>query len=289
MRISLITPSLNQGKYIKRAIESVLAQRALDIEFIVVDGGSTDETLSILKRYESKLRWISEPDSGPAEALNKGFRQSTGSVLCWLNADDIYYPGALDKVITYLENNPSCEVLYGKATHIDVNDQVLRLYPTKEWNFAEFQDECFICQPAAFFRRSVFELYGPFNENVRCMDYEFWLRLGLKSVHFQYYPKLLAATRLHGAAFTVAHRLDVHREINDFTRKLLGRTPETWIHGWACALAEDMGIQPGSYGFYVLGCAIFPLFASLRWNGSISKAMVSEIIRKIYLLVWNKK
>jgi glycosyltransferase involved in cell wall biosynthesis len=228
-RISIVTPSYNQGKYIERTIQSVLSQEVRGLEYAVIDGGSEDETTSILKRYEDRLFWISERDRGPSDAINKGFRRSSGSVLGWLSSDDVYYPGALKTVLEFFEEKPDVDVLYGDAYHIDENDEVIEKYPTEDWSWTRLHDRCFISQPAAFFRRSLFDEYGPLEVGFRCMDYEYWLRLGKNRVRFAHLPQILAATRLHKEAFTLAGRLAGHKEINGFTRRHLSRTPDQWL------------------------------------------------------------
>jgi len=272
-RISIITPSYNQGKYIERTIQSVLSQEVQGLEYAVIDGGSEDETISILKRYEDWLFWISERDRGPSDAINKGFLRSSGPVLGWLNSDDIYYPGALKAVLEFFEEKPDVDVLYGDTYHIDENDEVIEKYPTEDWNWTRLHETCFISQPAAFFRRRVFDEYGPLETGVRCMDYEYWLRLGKNSVRFAHLPKILAATRLHKEAFTVAGRVAGHKEINGFTRKHLSRTPDKWLFNYAHAIAEAKGYDRSRPFSFISTLVVYSLYAAFRWNKSVTPNM----------------
>ena len=115
--VSIVTPSFNQGRFIRETIESVLSQDYPAIEYMVIDGGSTDETVSILKSYGNRIFWISEPDSGQSDAINKGWKRATGEILTWLNSDDVYLPGAIAKAADYLQRHPNVGVVYGDAFH----------------------------------------------------------------------------------------------------------------------------------------------------------------------------
>jgi glycosyltransferase involved in cell wall biosynthesis len=189
-RITIITPSFNQGTFIERTIKSVLSQGYPNLEYIVVDGGSTDDTLGILRRYEKELRWVSEPDSGQSDAINKGIRMSSrispGDIVAYLNSDDTYEPGALKRVAEYFQENPACMWLTGRCRIIDERDNEFRGLVSRYKNFllARYSYNMllvtnFICQPATFLKRELFEEVGPFDVNEHLvMDYEYWLRAG---------------------------------------------------------------------------------------------------------------
>ena len=274
-RISIITPSYNQGRFIERTIQSVLSQAVPGLQYVVVDGGSTDETLSILRRYEQHLRWTSEKDRGHSHAINKGISQTTGPIVGWLNSDDIYYANALETVLAYFDAHPDVEVVYGDAHHIDEHDTFIERYPTQDWDFHRLRDICFISQPAAFVRRSVFERHGLLDEGLRySMDYDLWLRLGLKGVRFAHLPQVLAATRLHADAFTLAHKVKVHASINDVTRRHLGRTPDRWLLNYAHAVTERND-APRS----IVRLAGVAVWAALCWNRRVSFEMLATLAR----------
>src|ERR1700690_796227 len=211
--ISIITPSFNQGKYIKRTIESVLSQGISDIEYLVFDAGSMDETVSILQSFDDSIQWVSEPDKGQADAVNKGLRAARGEIIGWLNSDDIYYPNALRLVIDFFKKNPEVEILYGMADHIDDFDKVIEPYYTEEWNYERLMEICFICQPAVFFRKSIIDRLGVLDEALRyCMDYEYWLRVG-KEMPFYFLKQRLAGSRLYQDTKTLGSAIAVHEEI----------------------------------------------------------------------------
>jgi glycosyltransferase involved in cell wall biosynthesis len=221
LKISVITPSLNQGAFIERAIRSVVSQSYPELEYFVIDGGSTDGTQQILKNYECHLDWVSEPDRGQAEAINKGFRKATGEVLCWLNADDELMPGALHAVAAYFEHHPEAQFVYGDAEAID---QAGRPYGrrgnVKATTHLElvYQGD-FIVQPAAFWRRTLMREVGILDESLRyCLDYEYWLRIS-KKYQLHYLPIPLARERFHAEAKTVQVDLRRIQEIETVTRQ----------------------------------------------------------------------
>ena len=273
--ISVITPSYNQGAFIERTIQSVLAQKIPGLEYTVVDGQSSDETVSILRQYSAQLHWVSEKDNGQADAVNKGIRSTSGEIIGWLNSDDIYYPGAIGKVIAYFKKHPDAAVIYGNANHIDADDNVLEPYPTESWNLPRLHDICFLCQPAVFFRRRVIEVHGALNSQLQyCMDYEFWLRLGQKGVRFDYLPDLLAGSRLHPATKTLGSRVQAHREINDMLRQRAGRVPHRWLYNYAHAVLDDKGVSRARKLRFAVGLCTHSNLASLRWNRRLSSEML---------------
>ncbi|MHC2632050.1 glycosyltransferase involved in cell wall biosynthesis [Bradyrhizobium liaoningense] len=193
MKVSVVTPSYNQGQFIRRTLESVASQGGAEIEHVVFDGGSTDDTVEVLKRFGNGIRWTSEKDKGQTDAVNKGLRATDGEIIGWLNSDDIYYTDAIARVVAFFETHPDVDVIYGMADHIDLVDYAFEAYPTEPWNFERLRDTCFICQPAAFFRRRVVEQHGLLDESRNfCMDYEYWLRLGKAGVRFAYLEQKLA-------------------------------------------------------------------------------------------------
>lgn len=160
MRISIVTPSFNQAPFIERTIRSVLDQSHRDIEHIVIDGGSTDGTLEILQRCGKAVSWVSEKDRGQAHAINKGLRRCTGEVVAWLNSDDTYTPGALERVARHFTEHPDCRWVYGRCRIVDEHDREIRTLITRyknlllaRYGFPKLLAENFISQPAVFWRR----------------------------------------------------------------------------------------------------------------------------------------
>jgi glycosyltransferase involved in cell wall biosynthesis len=276
-RISIITPSFRQGKFLERTLHSVLSQQVEAKEYFIIDGGSKDGTVSILEQYGDCLTWVSERDRGHSDAINKGIKKSSGAIIGWLNSDDIYYPGALEAVLEYFELHPEVQVVYGDANHIDENDAFIEKYPTEDFNWERLKEVCYISQPATFLRRSVIEKYGLLDVRLRqSMDYEYWLRLAKNNVRFAHLPLLLAATRLHKEAFTVSASVACHRACNDLTRRHLGRTPDKWIFNYAHAVVHAWGLKASNRVRFALGLMAVSLFASIRWNRRITKAVLRQ-------------
>ena len=217
-KISVVTPTLNQASFIEETIQSVLGQGYPDLEYRVVDGGSTDNTLDILKRYDGQLSWLSEADSGQANAVNKGLRLATGDVLAFLNSDDLYEPGALLTVGEYFANHAEAAWLTGKCINIDQFGKVIRqrtrLYKNVFLTLNQYsilQVLNFISQPATFWRRTATQRIGFLDERLHyTMDYEYWLRLG-KQYRLHFIPRDLACFRIHRASksgSTIRHQFD---------------------------------------------------------------------------------
>ncbi len=271
MKISIVTPSYNQGIFIEKTIQSVLNQDYSDFEYLIYDGGSTDKTTEVLQKYSSKLYWISKKDNGQAHAVNKGIMKSSGDIIGWLNSDDIYYPGTLEKVADFFKAHPNIDILYGNASHIDLEDQPFEDYPTQQWNIEQLKETCFICQPTVFFRKTIFEKHGLLREDLNyCMDYEYWLRLSKENVQFGFIPEKLAGSRMYQDNKTLGARIKVHAEINDMFQQLFGEVPTRWVINYAHAMLEnkiDRNIQPKRFLFYLI---LISLWSSFKWNKRIT-------------------
>jgi glycosyltransferase involved in cell wall biosynthesis len=200
--VSIVTPSFNQARYLRSTLESVAMQRYPRLEHIVVDGGSTDGSVEILERFSATqphVRWVSEPDEGQADAVNRGFRMATGEILGWLNSDDLYCVDAIPIAVRSLEQNPELDMVYGDAWLIDERGRIRR-----PWDFIENFDaprlrsvKDYICQPATFLRRRVFEEVGPLDTSLHwAMDWDYWIRIAERGQgRVQRIPGYLACAR----------------------------------------------------------------------------------------------
>ncbi len=279
--ISIVTPSFNQGKFIERTIKSVLDQNIRGLEYVVVDGGSSDNTLDILKKYNGRIRWVSEKDNGQADAVNKGIRMSEGEIIGWLNSDDIYYSETVSAVLDYFGKNPETDIVYGDALHIDQDDQVLEPYYTEDWNYERLKDICFISQPSVFFRRRLVDRIGVLDEKLRyCMDYEYWLRAGQVTDFFRI-NKILAGSRMYKSNKTLGERIPVHKEINDMFKERFGRIPDKWLFAYAHVLVEDKGydrsIRRENMKF-ILELVLTVFFACFKWRQVMSRNALKTIV-----------
>ena len=234
--VTVVTPSYNHGRFIRQTIESVLSQSYQRIEYLVMDGGSTDDTVPILRSYGNLLAWVSEPDGGQSTTINKGWRRARGTIIAYLNSDDTYLPGAIEKAVAALGAHPEAAAVYGEGYHVDEAGRVIERYPTEPFDMARLAQTCFICQPTVFLRREVVERLGYLDESRKyCMDYDLWIRLAHVSP-FVYLPEYLANTRMHAATITNAQRVPVHAEILDTVHRHFGRVSSQWVYGYAHAV-----------------------------------------------------
>lgn len=237
MKISIITPSFNQAQYLEQTIDSVLSQNYPNLEYILIDGGSTDGSLDIIKKHEKYLAYsVSEKDSGQSHAINKGIAKATGEVINWLNSDDYYEPDAL-KVIGDFFSDPTSQVLCAKSNIIE-NGKIMRqsngtdLY---ENNLAKTIGWARTDQPETFFRQSAFQQIGPLNENLHyVMDREWWMRYlfhfgldGIKRIN-----NIVVNFRLHSQSKTETKKVEFEWESNQLYRSLANQA----------SLAETVGL-----------------------------------------------
>jgi len=203
--ISIITPSLNQAKFLEQTVTSVLAQDYPLIEYLVVDGNSTDGSQSIIKKYEKKIAWwVSEPDHGQAEAINKGLKRSKGEIVAWLNSDDYYLPGAVTKAVAAFRKHPLSSFIYGDVLAVDAKGRQLNKLHFPQWNLVDLMKFNIIGQPSVFIRRDVLNQTGFLDESLHyLLDHQLWLRLAYQAPN-QYLPELLSGAHFHSQSKNVA-------------------------------------------------------------------------------------
>lgn len=234
------------AKYLPEAIESVLAQDYPAIEYIVVDGGSTDGSLEILEQYRDRLRYSSGKDRGPSDAAYQGFRQAAGEIFAWLNADDNYLPGAVRIAVEYLQAHPEADVVYGEGWWIDENGRVIDRYPTLPFNPQVLERDCFICQPAAFLRASAYHRceLDPFTN---CsFDYDLWIRMAKQGIRFASIPQFLANSRIHRGSMTINERRKVFQANIRLLKRHYGYVPVSHVLAYTAYRIDgrDQFFQP---------------------------------------------
>jgi glycosyltransferase involved in cell wall biosynthesis len=232
----VITPSFNQAPFIERTIQSVLSQTGdFELEYFVIDGASTDGTVSILQKYDGLLTWASEPDSGQSDAINKGLRRATGDIVGWLNSDDTLRPGALARIVAAFRSSPGTKWVHGRCDYIDVDDRVIR-----RW-ISVYKDRCcrcysydrllrqqFISQLTVFWRRELLDCVGYLDPDLHmAMDYDLWLRFGR---HWEplYIPDRLGCFRWHASSKSASA---FRRQFCEIYRIAQRHAPgRTWLH-----------------------------------------------------------
>ncbi len=204
--VSIITPSYNQGKYLGETMRSVLEQDYPRIEYIVIDGGSTDNTVEVIKTYAKKLAyWVSEKDKGQTDAINKGFNRAKGQILAYINSDDTYNPGAVSQAVKYLREHPEVGVVYSDLNFIDENSRVIGKFPAAQTDLKKLRcGYVHVPQPATFFRTEYWKQVGPLDPTFYfAMDYDLWVRLAAVT-KLQYLPgPVWANFRMHMDAKTI--------------------------------------------------------------------------------------
>src|SRR5665648_105463 len=192
--VSIITPSFNQARFLEQTIQSVLGQAYPRLEYLLVDGASTDGSLAIIQKYASRLDWwVSEPDHGQAEAINKGLHRARGEFVAWLNSDDTYLPGAIHKAVAAFANHPQAGLVFGDVLAIDEDGHTTNRLRYGNWSLLDLMTFRVIGQPSVFMRRSVLEQAGYLDISYHyLLDHQLWLRMA-HLADIRYIPEALSA------------------------------------------------------------------------------------------------
>jgi GT2 family glycosyltransferase len=228
--VSVIVPNLNQGHFLEQALQSIISQSDLDIRIAVMDAGSSDGSLAIIKNYEMHLTyWRSHPDNGQAAAINEGMQKLPPSdYVCWLNADDVFLENGLTEMVEYLEEHRSCVSVYSKAYITDVNNDILCEYPTEKFSINGLARQCFICQPATLIRSNAWlEVDGVDPAYHMCMDYDLWWRLHKKG-EIGYLDHFTACSRDHEGTKTRNNKEKHFQETFKLLKTHFGFVPFHW-------------------------------------------------------------
>ena len=204
MLVSIVTPSYNQAEYLDSTLRSVAGQDYPEIEHLVIDGGSSDGSMEIIQKHADQLAWwVSEGDSGQAEAINKGMQRARGEIIAWLNSDDLYLPGAISSAVRVFQADPTLGMVYAEALSINRRGRPFNRFRFGDWGLADFMSFRMICQPAVFMRRAAFEQAGPLAMDYHFMlDHHLWIRMA-SVAQVKHVPALWAAARYHPGAKNV--------------------------------------------------------------------------------------
>jgi glycosyltransferase involved in cell wall biosynthesis len=217
-RISIVTPSYNQGEFIEETIRSVLLQDYPNVEYIIVDGGSSDDTIELIKKYSPWVAyWVSEPDRGQSHAINKGFAKARGEVVAWLNSDDVLQEHSLMAIGRYFAENPACGLLAGRSEIRDISGTTIFWHvedlPRSLGQLLEFPLGRYLAQPSVFFRRCVLDRVGALDERLHyAMDLDLWLRIAEHN-QIEILPQTLSWIRMHEGAKTFRGNVQVYSEV----------------------------------------------------------------------------
>ena len=283
--VSIVTPSRNMASYVRQTVESVLTQTYPRIEYTLMDGGSTDGTVDIVRDLAPRARIVTAAnDGGAAAAINAGFAQSAGEILGWLSADDLYAPRAVELAVAEFEKHPDADVVYGDGLWIDSEGKEIRPYPTRDFDPALFGNDCYLCQPAVFFRRSAFERVGGLNPKLRtAYDYDLWIRLS-RGGRFQRVREVFACSRMHAGNKTFGDRETVLREAMELQRSYFHYVPMGWVFSYVVYKSDglDQFWQP-------LRPSVRTYFQSLpeglRWNARRPIRFFGDWLRKAPILI----
>lgn len=209
LKFSIVTPSYNQVRFLRQTIDSAITQNYPSLEYIIIDGGSTDGSVDIIKEYEGQLAyWVSEHDKGQSDAIMKGFNRATGGLFCWLNSDDILLPGALRRVAGVWAKNPNIDIITGDVVYIDGNDYIVKCVRVPKQNsFFYRQGVGFFTAPATFFSQRLYEQVGGLDINLHySMDIDLWHRFILAGAKVCHIKEYLGGFRIHTSSKTGAFR-----------------------------------------------------------------------------------
>jgi glycosyltransferase involved in cell wall biosynthesis len=233
--ISVVVPSLNQGRFIDRTILSLLDQNYPNLEVLVMDGGSTDDTLERLKGYGNQIRWVSESDEGQTNAIIKGFARTSKSWLTWLNSDDVQCGHALWRVDEIVGANPRAEVIVGRAHYMDEDGSNPRPYPTIKFGpdvdvGKEIFERGYMAQPSIFFQRDLYDRVGGLSPSLKyCMDYELWARFAVSGAKFVGIDHDMSGNRWYETTKTSGQTLDLYAEIISTQHRIFGAVSPFYV------------------------------------------------------------
>jgi hypothetical protein len=265
--VSVVTAALNAAAFLEQTIRSVLDQDYPRLEYIVMDGGSTDGSRQILERYGTQLHFVSQPDNGQSDAINRGFSLAKGEILAFLNADDTYLPGAITAAVEAFNRHPDVGVVYGNGMYVEEGGGHISPYPVEPFDRGNLAYRCFICQPAAFFRREALLAIGGLDPDLRfALDYDLWIRMAQRYSMIKI-DQPLATLRMHARTKTMSEMAPAMLETIGMLRRHYGYVPFNWLYGYAHhrLTGEPVAIEKPRASLVSAGYSLV-LGAGLNWR-----------------------
>lgn len=262
-RVSIVTPSYNQAQYLEDTIRSVLEQGYPNLEYIIVDGGSTDGSVDIIRKYEHKLAWwVSEKDEGQGDAIRKGFSHASGEVIAWINSDDYYLPGAVLQAASVLKSHPDVGLVYGDVVSLNGKGQPINVQRLPDYSLQDLMSFHIIGQPSVFMRRAVYEKVGGIDPRFHyLLDHQLWLKMAAEAKIY-HLPALWSAARYHADAKNVALAARFGREAYQIVDWMAASEPFSqefachrrrikagadWLNAWYCSVGGKYGRSIAAY------------------------------------------
>ncbi|HWW04947.1 glycosyltransferase family 2 protein [Collimonas sp.] len=293
--VSIVTPTYNQAEYLAETIESVLAQDYPNIEYIVLDDGSTDHTRDVLKKYDGRLHWESQENMGQAKTLNKGWEIGSGFYIGYLSSDDILYPGAISKLVNILESNSDVSVVYPNCHLINPRSQIIKKNVSRKFDFESLviRQECYI-GPGALFRKDLFNKVGGWRSDLKLApDREFWMRVGMYG-HFEMIDEPLAGYRMHPKSISYYEKrpeiaqeylavLDDFFSKKDISTNILSRKNEAYSNALLIVARSHFRSNDfrGGIKKYREAIAIYPENKSVKTIISLIRTSISKPVRRL--------
>ena len=278
-KISIITPSYNQAAFLEQTMFSVTAQTYPNFEYLVVDGDSSDGSQAVIQRFADRLAWwVSEPDRGQADAINKGIRRASGEIVAWLNSDDLYLPGALEAAANAFRAHPDAGLVFGDVLSVDADGRVINIMRAGDWTLQDLMKFQIISQPGVFMRRAVLEKAGWLDLDYQyLLDHHLWLRIAAIAP-IRHVPQVWAAARFHPAAKNVAHAARFGQEARRIVEWMSGDErfsgvfqPEARVIRAAAARFDaryllDGGLPGAAWRAYMESLRLHPGTALREWT-----------------------